>query len=232
MKNQTDFEAYILAEYPKEACGYILKETFYPVENIHSDPLNFFEFPEKVSLSLLGKAYSILHSHTPEKFTLDPRIPSETDMKSQQSSGVPWGIVYCDGEIVSEPLWFSEVNMTPYIGRIYIPNVQDCFTLARDYYNIERNIDFGIHPRPVNWEEWNPLYIEQNFKDLGFTEVIEAQDGDILLLSIAASYINHIGVYLGKDQFLHHLANRTSSQDSVIKWQRHIYKILRYSDGR
>jgi cell wall-associated NlpC family hydrolase len=231
MKNLEEFHNYVISEFPKEACGILQDGVFIPVENIASDPINFFEFPSKVSLGLQGIEYSVLHSHTMQEFTHDPRIPSMEDMQGRKASGVPWGIVHSEGENVSDILWFGEITTEPYIGRKYLQNIYDCFTLVRDFYSEHFKVDIGLHPRPADWEGWNPLYIEQNYQTLGFSPVTTAEFGDILLFSIGSRHINHLGIYLGGDEFYHHLYNRVSCKDSVKKWERQLLKILRYSNG-
>ena len=231
MKNLQVFKDYICACYPQEACGIIQNNEFIPVENNHNDPLNYFSFPLEITQELLlsGEDYYIIHSHTMESFSNDPRVPSIEDMEGQRNSGKEWGIVHCDGDNVTEILWFGKPSKEDLLGRIYIPNVYDCFTLARDFIFRERGIDVGTHPRPANWEEWNPHYIEQTYQSLGFIDVKEPKYGDILLFSIGSRWINHIGIYTKEDTFIHHLFQRKSSEDSLKKWQRQLYKIIRLS---
>lgn len=229
--NIEEFHNHVLSCYPQEACGYIEDGVFTPVENTHEDPLNYFKFPLDVDSSLLSKtSYAIIHSHTPESFKDDPRIPSYEDMLGQRNSAVPWGIVHSDGENVSEVLWFGKPNIAPLEGRVYISNVQDCFTLARDYIYRTTGRDVGTHPRPANWETWNPHYIERTYKDLGYVDTTVLQTGTVLLFSIGSKYINHIGIYLGGDKFIHHLYNRRSAEDSLLKWKRQLIKAIRYKD--
>jgi proteasome lid subunit RPN8/RPN11 len=229
MKNLQDFQEYVLSRYPQEACGLLINDTFYSTENVAEDPVNFFKFSEKASkrLARLQTPYCILHSHTAETFEHDPRAPSEEDMQCQKNSDVPWGIVHCDGENVTDILWFGPPSDSELEGRNYIPNVQDCFTIARDYIWQQRQLDIGTHPRPADWETWNPHYITMNYASLGFVEVSEPEEGDIVLFSIGSQYINHIGVYLGSGVFIHHLYNRCSAKDSLSKWKRQLIKTLR-----
>lgn len=231
------FKEHALAEYPKEACGIILNGNYIPLENTHTDPTNFFQLLEKDSLRIWqllekGAQIELLHSHTMESFSNDPRTPSYEDMKLKESLNIPCGIIHCDGENCTDILYFGDITDTLFVGRTYVSNVYDCFTLARDYLFNKFQLDVGLHPRPANWEEWNPYYIERTYASLGFTEITKnAQEGDVLLFSIASSKINHIGIYLGEDAFLHHLYNRKSSIDSVSKWKNHLVKILRINNG-
>jgi proteasome lid subunit RPN8/RPN11 len=228
--NEDIFIKHVLAEYPRESVGYVQNNIYCPLENVHSDPLNFFSLSAKDSELLATiEDYVLIHSHTEETFTADPRTPSYEDMLGQRDTGVTWGIVHCDGENVSKILYFGPPSKEALLGRNYISNVQDCFTLARDFLYIEKGIDVGIHPRPTEWEVWNPHYIEQTYTSLGFKQVPvdDVQCGDILLFTIGSKYINHIGVYVGEDVFIHHLYNRTSASDSFRKWHKQLTKVIR-----
>jgi proteasome lid subunit RPN8/RPN11 len=230
MKNYAAFRDHIVTCYPQEGCGVILNELFYPIDNIHPEPSNNFMFSEKDCLELLDKEYTIIHSHTMERFDCDPRTPSLEDMICRNNTQVPHGIVHCDGENISEILYFGTINTEELLGRSYISNVFDCFTIARDFLYNEANIDIGLHPRPPEWEEWNPYYILHTYKDIGFIDVEETdsyQVGDILLFAISSNKVNHIGIYLEENKFIHHLYNRKSCEDSISKWSKHLIKTIR-----
>ena len=232
MRNIEIFKQYVLEQYPKEACGYVEDEVFYAVENVASDPVNFFLFPEEISFTIADKDVTIIHSHTMETWENDPRTPSLEDMIAQKNTGHTFGIVHTDGTIVSDILYFGPPQETSLIGRKYLHNVNDCFTIARDFYWQFFNIDIGINPRKADWEEWNPNYILQNYIGMGFSEVSELQFGDALLFCISSTIPNHIGIYLDNDRFVHHLYRRTSEEDSLQKWKRQLVKILRHKDVR
>jgi|694.fasta_scaffold29721_3 proteasome lid subunit RPN8/RPN11 len=228
--NIKEMHEHIIKCYPQEAVGVIIDDIFYPLDNIADDPINNFRISKEDTEQLLDKDFSIIHSHTMTQWAIgyDPRTPSHNDLITVESYDVPFGIVHCDGESVTDILWINR-DIPELLGRHYVSGLTDCFTLARDYYINNYNINFGIHPRPANWEEWNPHYIEQHYHDLGFSEIdgSELQEGDIILFSIGSRHINHIGVYIGDNRFIHHLYNRLSSSDTLSKWHRQIVKYLR-----
>ncbi len=236
MNNLKEFKSHVLDCYPQEACGVIIDEKFVPLANSHPDPANNFLVSEEDSFSLasLNRDYIIIHSHTFDRFKNDPRTPSHEDTKGQQADGHLWAIVHCDGESVTDPISFGFPSSDEVLGRRYISNVYDCFTIARDYYWQNRNIDLGSHPRPEKWEDWNPRYIENNYSELGFNQLPEFEpliEGDVVLFKIASLNINHIGIVLDEDTFIHHLYNRKSCKDSIHKWHSQLAKKLRLNYG-
>lgn len=229
MKNWYTFEKHVLDSYPQEACGYIVDNVYYPLENVHSDPVNNFMLTPEDSLKLakLDKGYKLIHSHTMESYKDDPRTPSLLDMRFQETTKVEWLIVHCDGENISEPISFGPPTDAPLVGRVYISNITDCFTLVRDFFYQRHGIDLGIHPRPANWEEWNQHYIDQNFTKIGFQQVVDIRAEDVLVYALGTTYPNHLGICIGEDKLLHHLARRTSTIDTISKWNKQLVKVLR-----
>lgn len=233
MKNLQTFKKEVLNCYPKEACGVVIADKFIAYPNEHPDPLNNFMFAEKVSkeLALGDTPYSVVHSHTKEIFLDDPRTPSHEDMKGQRNTGVQWGIVHSDGENITDILWFGKPSEKPYLGRSYISNVYDCYTLVRDIYFKEYKKDLGSHPRPADWQDWNPHYIDTHYGDMGFKEIApkDCRKNDILGFAIGTPYINHLGICQDSKNFFHHLHERRSAIDSINKWRKQLHKVFRYA---
>ena len=225
------FKQYVLECYPQEAVGIFTNNEFIKLENIHDNPVTSFQISLDDSLLVSKlKDCRLVHSHTMSRCTSDPRTPSYEDMQGKQSTGIPWGIVHCDGTNVTDILWFGEPRKEVTLGKYYISNVDDCFTLARDFYYTHFNVDVGLHPRPADWEEWNSHYIVQNYMNLGFAPIpanTSYKFGDILLFAIGSRIVNHIGIFLEKDKFIHHMHNRVSCEDSISKWHRQLVKVIR-----
>src|SRR4051812_40799098 len=82
--------AHALEESPREACGVVINNVYYPVKNIHQyakvdfamDTNEYFSLVEKY-----GPLQAVIHSH-PQGQT----EPSGSDMQYQQTVAVPFGI--------------------------------------------------------------------------------------------------------------------------------------------
>lgn len=234
-----DFKKHVLECYPREACGVLVGEEYTPFENVSGNPTETFRLSAEDSLQVaqLGKTATLLHSHTAESYVGDPRTPSHEDTKGQQSTGIQWGIVHSDGTEVTDCLYFGKPSGVDLLGRPYVANVYDCFTLVRDYYFATYGVVMGTHPRPPNWEKWNPHYIGKTYATMGFSALQgdvkfdRLRLGDVLVFSLNSPYSNHLGVVVDiteeKVLFLHHLANRASREDKLSLWKSHLHRILR-----
>lgn len=232
MKNLDKLHAHMLQCFPLEGCGYVDKDdNFIACENVAANPIDNFALSKHDSYVVTVNKYKVIHSHTFVQTDFDARTPSYEDMITQQNVGTEFGIVHTDGTSVSYILWFGKPKDEPLEGRFYISNVYDCFTLARDFLVKEFGYDVGTHPRPADWFNWNPNYIEETWKQLRFTQVqnlSKLQFGDILFFNIGERKINHIGVYLQNDIFVHHLHKRLSCTDSLTKYNKQLNMALRY----
>ena len=230
IKNLEGLNKHMVSCYPQEGVGYITEGMFVPLENIHPDPVDSFLISESASFWLLQRDYILIHSHCMESFAEDPRIPSLADMQGQKDTDKLWGIVHCDGENVSDVLYFGKPSEASLLGRKYIRNAFDCFSLVRDYYH-PKGIESPTYPRPANWEEWNPYYLLEGLEKINFIEIDKSEmvEGDLLVFRVRSPQPNHLGIYLGEDKFIHHLFNRLSCEDDLSKWKSQFIKVLRFT---
>ena len=205
-----------LAEGHREACGCVVvvkgREKYFPCKNIA--PTNesiFIMDPDDFSrCSDAGEITAIFHSHPKS-----PAQPSIADQMGCEQSGVKWWI--CNPGLNTwcslEPNGFK----APLIGRSWIWAVSDCWTLARDWYKEELDLDLKDWERPLSAEEFQkkPTF-EKSFKDTGFVNrgIQIPEYGDLVLMSLDGSTgLNHCAVYIGDQLILHHLRSRLSSRD-------------------
>ena len=201
-------------ESPKECCGLIIvrkgRKRYKPCKNVSDVPKETFVLAinDYVKAEEEGEIIAVVHSHPFER----PE-PSIGDKVACEKSNLPWIIVnptieewgYC------EPSGFE----LPLVGREFNFGIVDCYSLVRDYFKQELNIEIRDYFREDKfWEKGNSLY-EDNYDEEGFRKVLlnEIQKHDVLLIHLEANLPNHAAVYLGDQQILHHVQGRLSSRD-------------------
>lgn len=216
-------------EYPREACGLVQvvkgRERYLPCTNAAQGTEHFvLPAEEYAAAEEQGEIIAVVHSHPNV-----PAKPSQADLVSCESSGLPWHIVRVDlvdgahkaGELVTiEPSGYK----APLVGRQFSHGVLDCYQLIVDWYAQERGIALPQFSRADEW--WNDgksdLYTE-GFPKAGFVKLPEGaplEVGDVILMQIRArnGVPNHAGIYLGDGLMLHHLYGRLSSRDLYGGW--------------
>ena len=207
-------------EDPKECVGLLLnirgKEKYFPCRNLSMTAHQCFIIdPEDyVRADNIGEIKAIVHSHP-----VTPPFPSEADKLGCEQSKLPWHIVNPKTEQWGyyEPCGYKP----PLKGRPWVWGVTDCWSLVRDFYKEEKNIELLDYERPVTPQVFNdvPLferYAERTgFKELDPNETLK--NGDILLMSIMYNTLNHVAIFLDGD-VLHHLTDRLSCKEPYSAW--------------
>ncbi|PHM45224.1 peptidase P60 [Xenorhabdus miraniensis] len=122
-------------------------------------------------------------------------------------------------------------GIKPLLGRPFVHGIWDCFSIVRDWYQLERGIEIPNFARSDGW--WNRgenLYLK-NYASAGFVECSdELQVGDVIIMQVQANEPNHAGVYIGEGLMLHHMYGQLSNRVPYDGyWQERTIKILRYS---
>ena len=102
-----------------------------------------------------------------------------------------------------------------YLNRDYKYGVTDCFSLVKDYYKHEFNIELEDYERidiPY-WYRTGRNFCEEGCLKNDFNILVDSQFeiGDILLMQMVAHVPNHLAVYVGESNILHQLRTSPST---------------------
>lgn len=227
---------HILSEYPNEACGIIVNGDYIPCKNTSDDPSNSFKISVgDYSKHLIdGSLQAVVHSHPfaihPLNRKLDPRTPSTKDQESWIALNVPFIIFNTNGVEVSEPLVLDDSVIQPLEGRKFVHGWTDCGAIVRDYYRLNFGINLPRIARGWEWWESGKTLYEDNWVSAGFVEVPQEdiRIGDVVLMQVACSTINHAAVYCDNNKIIHHLFHRLSGYDTLSKYYKQIRRVIRH----
>lgn len=207
------------AEWPKEAIIAIWPDRWEQIENASPTPALNFTIPSDVhSRLLLDPPQLLLHSHP----NGDP-TPSDEDTTGQLATGWNWGIVAvhaCPPDyiaVVDYPeCWGDGVEIPPLEGRTYLWGIRDCWTLARDYMRLQGqavpNCPRAQTPSRYPVGHWGHNQFAYWPPKLGLRPIDRDKrlPGDLALMHLQSTAINHCGIWLGESRVLHHVAKRNS----------------------
>lgn len=228
------FKQDVLARYPEEACGLVVNDRYVPCPNVAERPTETFRIdPVELIKHGYGSIQAILHSHPYDlarPTIYPPEWPSSHDLRAWMGGSIPWGIAATDGEGLTNLVWLDDTSPEPLVGREFVFGVNDCYSLIRDWYRMERGITIPNYVRSMDWWERGEDLYTDNFESAGFYEVPldEIQVGDVLMFKVRAPVPNHAAVMTGTNEILHHLFHRPSGYDTLAKWARVIVKAVRY----
>jgi cell wall-associated NlpC family hydrolase len=121
------------------------------------------------------------------------------------------------------------------LGREFVLGKSDCYSIVRDFYRDNYGIELPNYARPTNfWEVGMDMYMERfrknNFEVL-HVHPAELVTGDVFLMSIHASVVNHAGVLVGRGQMLHHVVRQMSTVTPYAGlWRNNTMAIVRHRE--
>jgi proteasome lid subunit RPN8/RPN11 len=228
-------KAHAVEAYPHEAVGIVEEGVYVRFENIAASPEEHVQVSPEDEMRAAG-AQIVFHSH-PDGLG----CPSAHDMAAQEVSGVPFVIQPVHRGVALPAFPFgSNLPPEPLTGRSFRHGVFDCYTVIRDWYRADRDVDLPVIPR--DWEWWlkgQNLY-DTGWAAAGFRDipVSELAGGDCVLFMIRARVPNHAGLVLPEGLLLHHVAGpipidqtRLSSVEPISRWLRFAVRGLRHASS-
>ena len=219
----------LMEAYPEEGCGLLVnkkgKIEWISCKNTSDNPEEEFHIDasDYIKASLSGDIYAIVHSHP--DFSCEP---SEADKKASDFLGIPY-IIYSLPDFEKHE-YIPKKLSNELLGRDYNFGTSDCYSLVRDYYFQEFNINLPTIQFEDDWWDQGLDYFGDLLENFGFEEVHEPEIGDGILFQVFCNVENHCGIYLGEDIFLHHAVNRLSCRESLHPmWIKHKTRFIRYA---
>lgn len=238
MKNpmvELDFRAHALREYPRECCGLVIAlndgtERYVPCRNIaRTAGEHFILSPEDwANAEEQGEIIGVCHSHPDTSAK-----PSEADLVMCENTQKEWHIISVGKDGIHDHMFtFRPTGYeAPLIDRTFHHGVLDCYTLIKDWYKRERNIDLPDFERRDDWwkdDNNDDLYM-RNFAAAGFEPLRAGEPmevGDVVLMQLKSKKVNHGAVYIGGGLILHHMVNRLSGRDVYDGWFQEMTRLI------
>ena len=124
------------------------------------------------------------------------------------------------------------------LERGYELGTSDCYTTIRDALERAYGIVIPNYARPENFDipELNlfaKIQQEDCWYHLPTIDVKEMRAGDILSMKVRSPHdnVNHVGIYLGNQMFLHQLIESKPREEPLsLVWLRRIHLVSRHKD--
>lgn len=120
------------------------------------------------------------------------------------------------------------------LGKNYVPGVEHCWKLVRDYYRDAFGIELGDYPLPNDWDSDKLNLIEMIYEREGFEKVTDwsirdLRPGDLLCVAVRRSNPNHFVIYVGDNKILHHPLMQLSRDETLRDfWRQTTCFVLRH----
>lgn len=122
-----------------------------------------------------------------------------------------------------------------YSGIEFEEGWQDCYTLAQTVYADILGLQLRDYARPSRWYMLPEFdFFEKLFPLEGFftvsTNANDVRIGDALLMGMGRTEVaNHVAIYVGRGQILHHLTGQKSRLEAYSpKWRTRVMRVVRH----
>lgn len=211
-----------LEEKNKECCGLIYKNPdsnlgIFRCGNASDIPKeHFFINPKEfVEASCLGDIIGIYHSH----------VEKENFSFLDKTNANGHALIFVMYNIKNDffKIYYPQSNNNTYINKAFQIGKVDCFSLVREYYKEEFDIEIPDYPRTeAQLEEYSNMF-SKRFNEGNFSIIIDGQitkdnfsklkENDILIFRDKNEKESHMAIYLGGNTILHHRRNKLSCME-------------------
>ena len=121
-------------------------------------------------------------------------------------------------------------------GKFFLLGKQDCFSIVHDFYDINFGIKMPDFSRPNDWVADKDDLIGKywplaGFEQLDVDENWPPRPADLMVCTVGGSTPNHLVIFLGGNEILHHKVNMLSAKELMRPaWRRYTSYILRHPD--
>ena len=206
-----------LEESPKECCGVLVKTknnlVAFPCHNVSEKPEKHFSIKptDYLKASSAGEVEAVYHSHNSSNDKFSPN-----DILNSKSHDLPF-VLYCSPKD-SFSTFDPKKSKTFWYDKVFKIGETDCYTVVKEYYK-----DLGIKLEGENnlgndWCQKNPELIQQLFDlnknnpDLPIIELpatSSLRKHDVIVFQfVKGAGPNHVAIYLGNGEILHHPRNK------------------------
>lgn len=209
---------------PQEAVAVIRDDRIRFLTNTADDPVHNFAVSPRAWAPSPGDV--LWHSHP-----AGPAYPSVLDQVRQEQTAVPWAITALVDDLAETFIFGDQAPIPPMTGREFRTAVTDCYELVRGHYRLRLDTRLPRFHRAANWWEAGQNLIMENLAAAGFREVTDGPvKDDVLAFTIPRKVPvpNHLAVYLGDGEMIHHLQGRLSRTDPVEPWADFGMRVMRY----
>lgn len=227
VKIKKEIKDHAISEVPNEVNGLILRIednyqvyrcknlSYTPNEHAILSPIDY------INAENIGQIVGYYHSQKNSGASLIDNLTS--------ISHNIYSIIYC---WENDTFYVIEPNLKNYLFQDFQIGQNDCFSLVKNYYKEELNIELSDYNRGNNWYIKDPYLISRSFENEGFRE-IDMDDmrlHDVILFGDEDDIV-HLAIYQKNKMILHH----PRGNKSCIEYLNHHYikrisKVIRHKN--
>ena len=224
LQQQYDIRHIAVQTPAQESCGFVLTDgRVVTTTNAAEHPeLDFLITAEDYAYWDATGIKGCWHTHL-ERDGFSPQ-----DQSVLSCDTLPWAVY----TLASDKFWQCAPGQTaPLLGRPFVFGVYDCYALVSD-----KLTELGVHLPSWerggwgSWDEPGFMPFDNEWPKHGQQVSADFREGDMILMNLGKhkNHTDHIGIFVDKQTFLHHPANKISQlQHWGSWWERHTRAIVR-----